>query len=501
MLSNSVSRLSSSNLEEWLDWLVRPPSAYPVSCLKVVWSLADFTKAVLSNLPGNVLADLSSPPHKARWWDYKFFYIADKVLSIGKNGTEVSFYDLSQYFPDESEPDSLELLQQKADMLRDVLFDLGVIRPSSLSSPVAAFNGHKILSLVKATVPTIFDASDNVIDAYATALQCTPREWVSNYQVGHFSNLWGYDLSSAYPAEAAKLLHLGDCAFLRATELNLSAYYGFLVGDFTVYPDHPMAYCSPFLADRGDGIPINFTGTEHDYPCLLDEVRTLYRYNMGEFKMKRGWFVSPTSGVRPRRPFKELVEVLYILRGGGSPENSKLRSYLLKRVLNGLIGKLLESRRDEKGNVIEYGDLYNPIYHSLCTTGTRLRVFDFIVQNNITREQLVHVGVDGLKATCDLGLPEEASLGNWRQTNEAPAVVLSPGAIISLSRNFKSTGYIDFFAETILHAGASIFGVSRKNPIDLRTLFLNQNRYFSRLPRTAGELMSGESYFSDPICV
>lgn len=312
-------------------------------------------------------------------------------------------------------------------------------------------------------------------------------------------NLYSYDIASAYPYHASKLVDLRDCTFSRSTSLDNTAYYGFLVGDFTVYPDSPLAYCSPFITDRGDGTPVNFTGTVHDYPCLLDEVRFLSRYSLGEFKLKYGWLVHIQNGVRPRFPFKLLMEDLYSERSSDSNtdrQKSELRSYLVKRVMNGLIGKMLEVRKDKDGNIIEYGELYNPIYHALCTTRTRLQVFEFIVENGITREELVHIGVDGVRATKYLPLPKKAPMGKWRCSSEEQAAILSPGAVLTADRNFKRTGYVDFVVQCLSHPSATKLGVD--GDIDLKNLWMNQNRVFPELPKRAGDLLE-RKYLSEPV--
>jgi len=200
--------------------------------------------------------------------------------------------------------------------------------------------------------------------------------------------LYTYDLSSAYPYHASQLLDLRDCEFYRTPTIDIAAYYGFLQGTITVYPDHPLAYCSPFLADRGDGTLVNF--------------------RLGEFHPTTSWYIRPLNGVSPRHPFQEMMNDLYTQRG-----ESELKSYILKRVMTGVIGKLLETRKDQDGNITEYGDSYNPIYHAIITARTRLQVFDFIVQNDISKEELVHIGVDGIRATKYLPIPRKAPMGKW----------------------------------------------------------------------------------------
>ncbi len=488
--ANSVSPAHTSlSPTELMDWLVFSHTTTTTDCLKVVWDLGEFVTTVLSRLPESIRTELQSK-RRIQWNNYRFYYIPDKVFSVNKDGSESSFYDLSQYYPGSPEPRSLPELQLLADELLATLAKLGIPSPTTLSSPVAAFKGSERLNGYP-TVPTVFDAPESLLEAYNLALQCTPREWVVNYQIGHFPELYSCDLSSAYPYHASQLLDLRDCSFHKSTELDLSAYYGFLVGDFTVYPDHPLAFCSPFLADRGDGALVNFTGTIKDYPCLLDEVRVLNRYEMGEFRIKQGWYIKPLSGVRPKCPFQSLMFDLYQSR-----YQSELASYILKRVMNGIVGKLLETRKDKDGNITEYGDIFNPVYHSICTTRTRLQVFEFLTQQGVTRDELVFIGVDGVKTTRCIPLPDQVPMGRWRSAGSEPTFILSPGAVITPHRNFKRTGYNELLIQLCKYPLSSAFG--KDGDIDLRKLFLSQTRVFPEFPRTGQALLSGK-YLSEAI--
>lgn len=492
---NLASSVVYSDLSGLLDWLLFSHSTVYSSCLKVVWDLSGLVRLVARGLPAAVLSQLSRPPHRTVWGSYKLFLLPDKVFSIEKNGSESCFYDLSQYFPEAPEPSSLEELQGKADQLKQTLSCLGLTGVTTLASPVAVFRGRGPLGGAEDIIPTIFDVPSSVLEAFEVALQCTPREWVSNYQIGRFPDLWSYDIASAYPWEASRLIDLRDCDFERSTEMRGSAYYGFLVGDFTVYPDHPLAFCSPFLVDRGDGTLVPFVGTKRDYSCSLDEVRVLLRYGLGEFKQDFGWFISPSSGVRPRFPFKAVMDSLYSERG-----DAELKSYFVKRVMNGLIGKLLEVRKDASGSILEYGELFNPIYHALCTTGTRLQVFDFLVRNAITAEELVLIGVDGVKSTRFIELPSRVSMGRWRSSDSDSTVVLSPGGVLASTRRFKHMDYADFVIRCLERPGARMIWKERSDPVDLHKLFINQIRVFPELPRTAGDLL-GKRYLSSPVAL
>lgn len=272
--------------------------------------------------------------------------------------------------------------------------------------------------------------------------------------------------------------------------MDENAHYGVLVGRFTVYPDAKYAFCSPFLEDRGDGVLVNFTGTRENYICLLDEVRRLYWHNLGEFQLNYGWFIKPRKGVEIPYPFNQMM-----LKFFQSRAESPIASFFFKRVMNGLIGKLLETRKGSDGRISRYGDLYNPLYHSLITTATRMRVFEFIVNHNITREELVHIGVDGIKMTRHFPLPTRVEMGNWRSAGSQPTFVLSPGAIVNTARNYKQTGYDELLEQIKARPNTSMYG--NNGDIDLKLLPMNQSRVFPDLPKTGRALLS-KSYLSSP---
>lgn len=481
MFISPVSSCAGLLVSDLLNWLIFSTSTLAPSGVKVVWDLTEFANTVLRQLPKSVVTELSHPPHRSVFENYRLFYVADKVFSVNKNGSEASYYSLAQYFPGEREPETITEMQGKADLLEQTLRELGINDPPSLASPLACFRGHDLLKPLDGAFPSIFDLPDEWLDAQELALACTPREWISNYKIGHFPCLWKHDLSSAYPWTASQLPNLMDCVLKKADGVDILADAGFLVGDFTVYPDHPLAYCSPFLVDRGDGALANFVGTKRSYECTLDDVRLLYDYKLGEFHFKRGWLLYWDT---PHRPFADVMEQLFGMRG-----DSPLRSHLLKRVMNGIIGQLLESRRDDNGCVVEYGRNYNPIYHAMITNPVRLLVFEALVNFGISEDELVHVGVDGFRATRSIPLPDSAPMGQWRCTGSESAFVLSPGAIVSPERNFKRTGYHDLLSECERRPTSYLLGKDRKDPINVRHLFLRQTRGFSKMPRNARDLL------------
>jgi len=455
-------------------------SVCPTTAPRCVWDLDEFTSRLLEHLP----KDEEKPTGDRRttfYEGYKIFSIPGKMLSIKRSFIELIYFDISQYFPDDDEPETALELQEKVDLLLTMLHELGIEKVTTLMSPVAVASASKMLDEYQDIIPTIFDLED-YDDAMELARPCTPREWVCNYQVGHFKESHSLDIASAYPYQASQLLDLRDCDIVQSKVMDTDAAYGFLVGKLTVYPDSPYAFCSPFLADRGDGTLVNFTGTAEDYPCLLSEVSALYRYNLGEFQLDHGWFIRPKAGITPRLPFQAMMPRFYQSRS-----QSPTASFFLKRVMNGIIGKLLETRVDGNGEITAYGNLYNAIYHAIITTATRLQVFDFLAEQAVTPAELIHIGVDGVELTRNIALPEKAEMGEWRYSGSHPMIVLSPGAVITPKRNYKRIGYVELLEQLQNHPSASKFG--KDSDIDLRDLFALQQRQFDDLPMVGRDLL------------
>jgi hypothetical protein len=326
--------------------------------------------------------------------------------------------------------------------------------------------------------------------------------------------LYSYDISSAYPYEASQLTDLRDCDFTFSANLDLSALYGLVYGDLYINPQSKYAYCSPVLTRLPDGQLTNAVGHLPTDYYSLDLIKHIYKYGMGRFSCDGAWYIHPRDGIEPRYPFKGLMEQFFAQR---TPDNSpysinvvntcradvkakaELQSYFVKRIMTGLVGMMLQTKK-LPDNVIKYGELYNPIYHSIILARTACRVSEFIIKNGITQSELVHVGVDGVKATKYIpDIPTTAGMGQWRCSGSQPTIILSPAGIWTSERSPQNVPL------GILQA---LFGAKPSSSryafdgweVDLRTLPAKQNRRFVKLPKTGGQLL-GNQYQSEPVVI
>jgi len=474
-----------------LNWLIFSTATMTPSKNKVVWSLDDFTTLLFPTLPPEVVEELNRPPHRARHHHYKLYYLEGKMFGVSLNNSDADIYELAQYYPNDDEPETVEGIQEKANQLQATLEELGVKDPPSLSSPLACLKNHDLMKSMEGSMPSILDLPEELMELMEVAYVCTPREWISNFKIGHFPKLWKHDISSAFPAEAAKLPDLTECYIAEATESEImEAEAGFMIGDFTVFPDHPYAFCSPFMTVMDDGTPYNFVGTERNYRCSQADVKLLYEFGMGKFKFKKGWGI---GWYEPKFPLANAMNVLFAMRG-----DNPLRSYLLKRGMNGIVGKFLETRKDAGDEVIDLGKNYNPLYHAMVTNPVRLKVFRALVEHGVTQEELVHIGVDGFRSTRMLHLPGVAPLGGWRCAGSEPAFVLSPGSLVTHERAVRENRYNDLLEECTRRPTARLLGRDPKSKIDVAKLFLHQNRDYHSFPRNAKDLLL-KTFNSTPI--
>lgn len=482
------------SLDATIDFLLYScATTHRTGVLRVVWDLTEFADPILRFLSKSQLQQL----HKDRKIELpntgKIYYIPGKLLSLKKSGSEINIYDLSQYFPEDPEPRNMKVMVTRATELIDTLIALGIGVPSKLTSPIAVFEGSALDTNISSGVTTIHEALDSQLDAYEYAFYASGREWASSYQIGHWeNNLWSYDLSSAYPAVAADLIDLRDCDFVRSKKVVDSARYGLLYGSLYINPDHPFSHSSPALIRRADGTLVNGVGHLPDDYYTIDTVRHCIDYYDGDFKVIDGWYMKPYSNVRPRYVFRDVVDACFVKRSVSSTA-----SFFLKRVMNGMIGRLLEIHKDDKGNVREYGKLFNSIYHATILTRAANKVSRFIIENELSPQELVVVAIDEVKTTRYLPIPEIPSLGKWRSKGESPTIVLSPSLIYTPTRAPGGMNY--YHLRSILEA----FPGRRTYELDgwsmgIPSLKARQNRVFSgKFPKTGRDILTNK-YISSP---
>ena len=456
---------------------------------RVVWSLRDTVPILLSLLPEHIRKEVSES-NRATWEDkglryrvyvqcsahdpsdYKFF--STNVRGAGQASFEVNVYELDQFFPDDREPSSIAEVQSCVVELLACFESFGVSGVKALKSPVAVIEESGLLDELyeslpdPAGIPAAVKAWAVEVDTFAV--------WQSAFQVGYFSKVYSYDISSCYPGRAIKLLDLTGAEYRYSRKILADAAYGFLQGKLTINPDHPRAWCSPVV------FPVSNYGQTNPVGVIkgkftLEQVRYIQQSGLGEFKLSSGWFIFPKSN---RQPFADVMQQLYQQR-----QQSLLASQFGKRVIDGIIGRLGEFH----DNIPT--PRTNPVYHALIRTGASLQVGRFLWEKQVKQSDLVLVNTDGFYTLSLLsGVPERADIGEWRYDGTQRLLVLS-------SQKYRTDESCDYLLDEI-RANLDGYRYDSVGGINLLTLWNDQERVFKDFPQMGVELLS-RVYNSDSV--
>ena len=470
----------SSDIREVLSFFVKNPAGCPLSTPRFVWRVSDFYACLRQLLPDFAIKMLDDDNHRAIWDDYRLYNKPGKMFQVNVNHNEVLIYTLKQHLPDSTpDPTSIDETQALSDRAVEAYASLGVKEIKQCHTPVAILEDAGLLKDTYDNLPTYQGIPDGCLD-YAMevgGMLDTRREWNECYQVGYFPELWSADISSCYGYHASKLPSLEGATYKHSKNPVDSANFGFLKGTLTINPEHPFAFCSPIVYPVGNTVS-NPVGTIAGY-FSLEQVRFIERSGMGTFVLKDGWWV--TAG-RGERPLAGIVDKFYKARVGSDP----LVSYLLKRAITGVIGRMGEWRKPS-GQDYTPGPYFNPVYRSYIMTNASLQVGQFLINQQITPDELVLVGVDGIYTTRRLQLPPASDLGKWRDA----------GSLRLLMASFN-TRFKDDDCDKVLDEIKSDPDTMVYPSLDLSVSRAQIDRRFKRYPKTGRELMK-KKYQSEAI--
>jgi len=469
---------TTADYHEALRFLLDSAGNVPYDVPRVVWKLDELINALMVILPDHAVKGLDSDDHRATWSEremrYRLFLQPGKFFGLhaGGFGMETTYYELDQFFPEYREMQSIDDVKAAAEELVLTAASIGVKNIKDLKSPVAMIEASGLMEQVYKQLPGTADIPAGAME-YAEMTDAWGA-WTSAYQIGYWPEVFTYDVASCYPSIAARLPSLDGAKYEYVKkEIPADAKWGFMKGELTIDPDHPLAWCSPVVAPVGDDVG-NPVGVLPGF-FTLAQVRYIIRHGMGNFNLKDGWFVTPQSD---KMPFKDVMNQYYQLRKGGD-----LTSMLCKRVINGLIGRLGQYIKDEPTPYT------NPIYHSTIRNGASLLVGEFIVHNEITQDELLHVNTDGIRITRKLSLPDTNGMGKWRSHGQHATIILAPDKVLEGEA-----------CNAMLDAVRANKRATIYHDTDMWRIAAEQDRYFERYPSTGGDLLK-KQYMSQPLVV
>lgn len=486
------------------------------------WNVDEFAAAIIRKLPAANLAELADRESKATVINgNRLYYIPGVMFQVGPAGERwaTTYYGIKQFLniPGFPPTPSLDEIDRVGQRILDAIDNLGLggehVRASSPASVFMSSNrGREFMN----TVPIGNDLPPQIVEdlTYLSSL-ADDKHMVEIHAVGHWNEgeIWDYDLSGAYIAEASRLLDLRDLHYWRSTSMGkreYNAYYGVVEGRFWIDPDGRYAHASPIVAQLPGGSQGCPVGNLDEDVYTVDEIRTVEGCGIGTFTQTGlGVFAGTLSCTRPRLPYKEMMEWLYDRRTLGDMEGK-----VSKVAGNAIVGKMVEKRDDA---------LYrNRFYHAIVTAGTRCRITRFLVDNEVGEREFLAVQTDGVKLGKNIPLTNGKKLGTWRNNGSSETVLHSDRRVyvddkrpfqVTLSdvkrlvnehpnveRYSKTASRFVTIQEALESNDLSRVGEYTNFPayVDLIKLDMQQTRVFDELPRNGRELLEGK-YYSSPV--
>ena len=265
-----------------------------------------------------------------------------------------------------------------------------------------------------------FHSSPN--DVTEIAYNCYHGGWIEAMKLGRFERAYDYDLSAAYPTEAAKLYSCSSkCgAWFESTHYIQEALYGFCYCHIKMDINLPLSpimvrlrsYMSP--SGRYPMRVVRNPIGEWEGWLTMDEIRFISKNWLGIVKILYGkWFV-PT---RFHQPFLELVGFLQNTRRNYEKRGDKLGKNISKITAASLQGKLMQSFLKNGARVT--GNAFNPVYAATITSRVRLKVAEIALENY---DDILMIMVDGILSTKPLAVPKQ-----WKLEYEGDCVIANHG--------------------------------------------------------------------------
>lgn len=506
--SSAGKSIVSDNLDKLLSFLQYNSRG----TIRVFMDLDESVAPILRMINAQLLIKIADRNPDVNVGQHHFFYSPDRVLQVGWTryfGLK-TFYGYPEYAPDVT----LEQTQVMAEEVIDTLDRMGIGDTNVLTCAVTCFENSELGKQTYADIPKSWQLPASVHECLDYADAADHKDWWEARQIGHWtSGLYDWDKTSCYMSLASPLLDLRDMEFWKSNNYGKreqGAFYGFVKGRFYIDPDSPASYASPIIAKVINDLQGNPQGMLPEDIYTLDEVRTVERYNIGHFLLTGGWFLKPLNGVRPRYPFKDIMNKLYQMRS-----MSPLASSIAKGIGNQMVGMMIERRDRDNG-------IRNEIYHASITAGARCEITKFLLENEIPDSNIVAIQCDGVRTTKELPVSLHNGLGSWRCNGDPPTIVCSPRKVYCLDRKPYRVTYDDIMfmvgehplsqryikraqRHITLSQAVAMGDVSRVGEVaiapakfDMVALAHENCRVFPKLPKTGKSLIDGK-YGSKPI--
>jgi len=227
---------------------------------------------------------------------------------------------------------------------------------------------------------------------------------------GYFPHAELYDINSAYPSIIKDLIDVSRGEWRHTKIMSPDAYYGVYLCRVFVMPYYlcPIAFILPNNL-------ITFPAGGWKTYLTREEVLAYQKY--ADIEVIRGWEFFPSE---IRYPFRRYIDSLYAEKQRLNKKDYKYD--LVKRMMNALYGSFYEKR--DTGEEVKTGKLFNPIYASLITALTRIKVFEEAKRHE---KRVISMATDSLLLDGKNRVETSKELGAWDKETEGETVVIQTG--------------------------------------------------------------------------
>jgi hypothetical protein len=381
-------------------------------------------ESIIKYLPDKELYDLYHD-HHINYYAYRISYLNGKFLSIRLKNTSNTFYDMfnfleislnnaaKKYLHQEKKEGidapklntSKEYWRKNHDLIitycrHDALltkqladYFWSIFYQKLSYAPSRPFSKGKLSEeyfLSRCYIPTINDIPKIALE-YAYKNYSGGR--FELLKRGFFPEAYSYDIKSAYPYQMTQLYDysLGEWTKVNTMDKNCD------IGFYHCKVESLEPYFSPFLIKVGM-LSLYPNGKFYQY-LNSDEIKFI-RKNFPHIK------ITILSGVecilfKERQPFKSEIERLYKWKESEKDEDIK---YCVKIVLNALYGKTWQKVNNNTGR------LFNPIWASLITSRTRLKILEMALKSP---ENIIDMLTDSISSTSLINTPKNPKMGDF----------------------------------------------------------------------------------------
>lgn len=401
--------------------------------------------AILYHLPRSNLHELWSTG-KTKFGEYRYSYIPHKLLRISRGKRKASFWDIAQFYRLSLDNAARKYLNKKKIDIRTKRFSKAYvqhfwnyiakycIQDAVLTEELGNYFINKLMQL-NIIPSTLYSQASISFKFFAsrTNIVTSWRFWNEDrallefacdaYEGGKFEvttrgklNAKEYDITSAYPYYIRNLIDIKNATYIRTSEYQPKAVYGFLRvhidnTDFKYLP------CGIMVKNvriyPAGSYYLTITKEEYDY---LQEISVPVKI------IDAMWlFVK-----RRRYPYRKPIDEAFKIKSE-SKNKDAMMYHNSKIIMNGFYGKTAQviELPDKK---LVAGAGWNPVYASVITANTRIQVSRI---QNLFKGKCYAVHTDSVMIDRNLSLPDnipsDGSLGNFEYVTEGESILIACG--------------------------------------------------------------------------